>query len=176
MLLSTHILVLTHGADVCIDVAQTHLSKLERIQHYFVRRLLGLPTNSLLVAFFTETGLLPLKFQRLLVALNYLNYLVNLPPSRLARKALEDSITLDKCSKHSWVRDLRTTIANLTPAVTFPDLGNLNVGLVNNLLKGEQSSIKLALQNELKSNQKLYLLHHRLEINPEGLKVQGTSK
>ena len=93
-----------------------------------------------------------------------LKYLVNLPPSRLARKALEDSITLDRCSKHSWVRDLRTTIANLTPAVTFPDLGNLNVGLVNNLLKGEQSAIKLALQNELESNQKLYLLHHRLEI------------
>src|ERR1700678_2627870 len=161
----------------CIDVAQTHLSKLERIQHYFVRRLLGLPTNSLLVVFFTETGLLPLKFRRLqLVALNYFKYLVNLPPSRLACKALEDSITLDRCSKHSWVRDLRTTIANLTPAVTFPDLGNLNVGLVNNLLKGVQSAIKLALQNELESNQKLYLLHHRLEINPEGLKVQGTSK
>src|ERR1700678_2318674 len=71
-------------------------------------------------------------------------------------------------SKHSWVRDLHTTIANLTPAVTFPDLGNLNVGLVNNLLKGEQSAIKLALQNELESNQKLYLLHYRLEINPEG--------
>ena len=105
---------LTHGADVCIDVAQTHLSKLECIQHYFVRRLLGLPTNSLLVAFFTETGLLPLKFRRLLVALNYLKYLVNLPPSRLACKALEDSITLDRCSNHSWVRDLRTTIANLT--------------------------------------------------------------
>src|ERR1700678_579338 len=95
-------------------LAQTHLSKLECIQHYFVRRLLGLPTNSLLVAFFTETGLLRLKFRRLLVALNYLKYLVNLPPSRLARKALEDSITLDRCSNHSWVRDLRTTIANLT--------------------------------------------------------------
>jgi exonuclease III len=159
---------LTHGADVCIDVAQAHLSKLERIQHYFVRRLLGLPTNSLLVALFTETGLLPLKFRRLLVALNYLKYLVNLPLSRLARKALEDSITLDRCSKRSWVRDLRTTLANLTPAVTFPDLGNLNVDLVNNLLKGVQSAIKLALQNELESNQKLYLLHHRLEINPEG--------
>jgi len=37
--------------------------------------------------------------------------------------------------------------------------------LVNNLLKGVQSAIKLALQNELESNQKLYLLHHRLEIN-----------
>jgi hypothetical protein len=133
-----------------------------------LRRLLGLPKNSPIVALFTETGLLPLKFRRLLMALKYLHYLADLPPSRLACKALEDSITLDKLSKSSWVKDPHTCIANLTPLVAFPDLGFLNANVIKDLSKVIQEAMKLALQDALESNKKLYLLHHRLEPNSDG--------
>ncbi|KAF8178891.1 hypothetical protein BJ912DRAFT_815538, partial [Pholiota molesta] len=86
---------------------------LSHIQHGFIRRLLGLPKNSSIVVLFTETGLAPLKFRRLLATLGYLKYLAELPAERLAHKALQDSIHLDINGHQSWITDIRKVIESM---------------------------------------------------------------
>lgn len=159
---------LTHGAEISLDVTKSNLAMLQEIQHTFIRRLMGLPKNSTIVVLFTETGLTPLKFRRLLVALDYLKYLVALPPNRLARKALEDAIIQDKNNNRSWITDICTVIGNLELDIEFPDLSQMNTEAIGGLAKAVRDAMKQQIQRELDQNSKLYLLHNRLEPSLEG--------
>ena len=80
---------------------------------------LGLGHSSMLASLFTETGPIPLKFRRLSSALQYLMYLLALPPQQLAHKALLDSIALDNAGQASWVMDLRYVITLNQSATDF---------------------------------------------------------
>ncbi|KAJ7830870.1 hypothetical protein B0H14DRAFT_3464430 [Mycena olivaceomarginata] len=83
---------LTFGCEVALDVTDTHVSKLEDVQNEFLRRLLGLNRRSVLAVLFSETGVIPLRYRRLSLAIGYLAHLVTLPPNHLAGVAYRDSV------------------------------------------------------------------------------------
>ncbi|KAJ7022930.1 hypothetical protein C8F04DRAFT_898873, partial [Mycena alexandri] len=60
---------LISGADVMVDVDDTALNLLEKVQTSFLRRLLGLGQFSMRTPLFTELGLVPLRYRRLTIAL-----------------------------------------------------------------------------------------------------------
>lgn len=55
---------------------------------------------------FTETGVIPIRHRRIILALRYLAYLVDLPMEPFTRHALEDSKVLLNERKPGWLGDL----------------------------------------------------------------------
>jgi hypothetical protein len=56
-----HLLV-THGAEICLDINPPLLEKLEDIQHRFLGRLLNVGEKCLSALLFTETAIIPIKY------------------------------------------------------------------------------------------------------------------
>jgi hypothetical protein len=69
---------LTSGCDVCLDIDLKNLKLLERIQLRFLRRMLGVGSRSLRAVLFSETGIWPIKYRRVYLALRNLCYLLEL--------------------------------------------------------------------------------------------------
>ena len=69
---------LISAAEISIDVDAHLLDDYLDIQHLFLRRLLGINSRSMLAVLFTETGLVPIRIRRLLLALARLRYMVGL--------------------------------------------------------------------------------------------------
>ncbi|KAJ7440678.1 hypothetical protein FB451DRAFT_1415048 [Mycena latifolia] len=85
---------LVSGADIVVDVDDKALAYLEKVQNAFLRRLLGLGAYSMRAPLFTELGLVPLRYRRLISAIRYLGYLVSLLDTHYAHAALRDSYGL----------------------------------------------------------------------------------
>ncbi|KAJ7181923.1 hypothetical protein C8R46DRAFT_885180, partial [Mycena filopes] len=60
---------LTAGCDVCLDVDNKGLKMLEKVQLMFLRRMLGLSSRSMRAVLFSETGIWPIKYRRVYLAL-----------------------------------------------------------------------------------------------------------
>ncbi|KAJ7156263.1 hypothetical protein C8R46DRAFT_910115, partial [Mycena filopes] len=60
---------LTAGCDVCLDVDTKGLKMLEKVQLMFLRRMLGLGSRSMRAVLFSETGIWPIKYRRIYLAL-----------------------------------------------------------------------------------------------------------
>ncbi|KAJ6462679.1 hypothetical protein C8R47DRAFT_1239855, partial [Mycena vitilis] len=136
---------LTHGCEVSPDILGTsYLKLLASIQVNFLRRMLNLHSRSSIVALYTETGIMPIRVRRFLLALGHLKYLLGLQKDTYASAALSSSIELNGQGKKSWCQDL----IKAAPRLPFdcPELLNLEW-----------------LQGELNSSVKLYLLHGRRE-------------
>ncbi|KZV93909.1 hypothetical protein EXIGLDRAFT_563151, partial [Exidia glandulosa HHB12029] len=65
---------LISGADVSPDATDEPVNELETQQVYFLRRLLGLGTRSMLTPLYSETDILPIRYRRADIALRYLEY------------------------------------------------------------------------------------------------------
>ncbi|KAL0562791.1 hypothetical protein V5O48_019287, partial [Marasmius crinis-equi] len=63
---------LTFGCEVSLDVDPSLLASLEDVQLAFLRRLLHVNSCSEKLFLFTETGMIPLRFRRIILALGYL--------------------------------------------------------------------------------------------------------
>ncbi|KAJ7577659.1 hypothetical protein C8J56DRAFT_732504, partial [Mycena floridula] len=85
---------LISGCDIIIDVDLKSLEHLECVQKAALRRILDLSKWSLVIALFTELGLLPIRYQHLILALRYLKYLIKLSDDRWAKLALKASFNL----------------------------------------------------------------------------------
>lgn len=159
---------LTHGCEISPDIDSSLLESLEVVQHDFLRRTLGLYKKSMTLPLFTETGIIPLKFRRLMLCLGYLKYLITLPSERLARKALEDSITLDHQNKPCWLMDIRYVIErlNLPEPIIMPDLLTAGGAEIDDLIKKIEQGMNTMLQSQLENSTKLYLLHGRPHNDP----------
>ncbi|KAG6883163.1 hypothetical protein C0992_009520, partial [Termitomyces sp. T32_za158] len=108
---------LVFGCEVVLDVVTSSLRLLEDVQVAYCRRLLGLTSRCTLVPLFTETGILPLNYRRVVLATKYLSYLLSLPPTHYASSALRDSIALAQAHQPSWTADLAAVLDALsTPA------------------------------------------------------------
>ena len=68
--------------------------------------MLGLSDRSMIMMLFTETGLWPIRYRRIIIAITYLQYLLQLPPNHYAHAALEECVFLDAVGKPSWLTDL----------------------------------------------------------------------
>jgi hypothetical protein len=63
---------LISGADIVVDVTDVMLLELEKVQLNFLRRLLGLGAHSIRAPLFTELGVIPIRYRRLMIALRFL--------------------------------------------------------------------------------------------------------
>ncbi|KAF8224405.1 hypothetical protein L208DRAFT_1511929, partial [Tricholoma matsutake] len=154
---------LIHGYEVILDVDPPLLEKLSDVQTPYLHQVLGLHRRSMITPLFTETSLVPLQFQRIILTLGYLCYLTSLPIKHYAKKAYVDSVMLAKENKASWAMDLQYIFLNLPFHVLLPDLESITPLQVDEVTKLFKVKMEGYIQSELKASPKLYLLQNRLE-------------
>ncbi|KAF7342021.1 RNA-directed DNA polymerase from mobile element jockey [Mycena venus] len=156
---------LTFGCKVCLDVVPSHLAKLTDVQHEFIRRLLGVNSRSILTVLFTETGIIPLSYRRVALALGYLIYLLTLPAHHLANAAYLDSLRLAQHGHPCWLSDLRVVLLLLPVPVQLSAL-DLSVDGVNGIRKAVDAAGQKWLNDEITAmSSRLPLIQGRLERN-----------
>ncbi|EJD47871.1 hypothetical protein AURDEDRAFT_61566 [Auricularia subglabra TFB-10046 SS5] len=102
---------LTWGCGITGCGTLKQLDGIEDVQHYFLRRLLGVQKRSQLLILFTETGLWPLRWRRLDLQLRYLEYLLQLPDGHIAKAAVQQCIR-DPRSR-TWMYGIREPLSKL---------------------------------------------------------------
>jgi hypothetical protein len=103
---------LISGCEVVLDVTSRLVVKLEKPQKRFLRRLLGLNPRSMRAILFTETGLLPIRYRRVILVLRHAMYWAQLPQSHYAKAAHDESLRLSTLGHISWASDLRAVMAS----------------------------------------------------------------
>jgi hypothetical protein len=124
----------TSGCDVCLDVDKKSLNFLEKVQLRFLRRILGVGSRSLRVALFSETGILPIKYRRVYLALKNLAYLLELDHKRPVWNALLESLALARTNQISSHLEARIPL-ELHPLELLLGQLVLDVGLVGRLVR-----------------------------------------
>ncbi|KAJ7588400.1 hypothetical protein C8J56DRAFT_721092, partial [Mycena floridula] len=119
--------------------------------------------RSLLVTLYTELGILPIKYRRLILALGYLKYLVGLPPDRWAHIALQASFELFADGFACWWMDLFIALSELSTPVHLSPLHELSDNIIDDLSKRVYKSAMISLQKDIDNSPRLYLLHGREE-------------
>jgi hypothetical protein len=88
---------------------------------------------------FSETGIWPIRYRRVYVALKNLRYLIN-PDSD--RPALQESLALARAKKISWINDLRIVLQRLYVPVELDVDGPLDTSLVEATMKLVKESME----------------------------------
>lgn len=162
---------LTSACDVAIDVHALHLWELEKIQIRFIRRLLRLQRRSMYHILYSETGLMPLRYRRLILALRFLAYLISLPAHHYARCAFEDSLDLARNAKSGWVGDLLNALHGLDPnsdALVLDVHSEITAETVATLIKAVEESCDAWVRTVLDTSPKTWLLKDRVERYKNG--------
>ncbi len=120
---------LIFASEVILDVDGPLLESMRSIQHAYIRRMLGLNKRSTLAVLFTETGLWPIRYRRVFLALQYLAYILRKRPL-LTLLALQESVTLYLNGKASWTSDLLHVLRRLPVPVLVPSLERWSPELV----------------------------------------------
>ncbi|KAJ7723253.1 hypothetical protein B0H16DRAFT_1334262 [Mycena metata] len=142
---------LTAGCDVILDIDLKGLKMLEKVQLMFLRRMLGLGARSMRAILFSETGIWPIKYRRVYLALKALCYRIELDPARPAWNALQDSLKLARSQKLCWFNDLRIEVT---------------VQLVETAMKDVRLSMEAWVDSEIESSSRVRdLLVGRLEMD-----------
>ncbi|KAF5339991.1 hypothetical protein D9611_012378 [Ephemerocybe angulata] len=155
---------LTHGCEIALDTNATALGLLEKVQIAFLRRILGLGQRSILSVLYTETGILPIRYRRILIALGYLRYIVDCDEQQLVKVAVRECAQLTATNQSNWLMSLREILAKLPfelQILTFHDLPT--VAQVDALIKGVTNRINKKLLGDTESSEKLYLLRGRAD-------------
>ncbi|KAI0363317.1 hypothetical protein BV20DRAFT_958508, partial [Pilatotrama ljubarskyi] len=144
---------LTAGCEIALD---THLpgpiAALERVQHTYLRRTLHISSHSQLAPLYSETGLWPIRYRQLHLALSYLRYvLTDKPP--LPYAAL--------WSLRTW-SDLHGVAAALPVAVVLPLEPMPTLAFVQRAHGELRASLAQHLYTQLMHSQRLPVLQHRL--------------
>ncbi|KAJ3865729.1 hypothetical protein EV359DRAFT_38129 [Lentinula novae-zelandiae] len=98
------------------------LTLLEDIQIRFLRRMMGLSSNSVISPLYTETGIMPIRTYRVSLTLRYLRYLMDLPDSHYTALALKESNNLRNLHFPCWLSDLDYAICRLPGNHCLPNL------------------------------------------------------
>ncbi|GAW03734.1 hypothetical protein LENED_005478 [Lentinula edodes] len=114
---------LINGCEIAIDTDKHLLSMLEQVQLLFLRWMLGLSRRSMVAPLFTETGIMPIRIRRVILALRYLIYLLKLPPDHYAYLALQENNNLRTQGRKCWLSDLDWAITHLpSSTLSLPPL------------------------------------------------------
>ncbi|KAF8173440.1 hypothetical protein BJ912DRAFT_818614, partial [Pholiota molesta] len=89
------------------------LAKLEDVQQHFIRRMLSVGEKCPTSLLFTETAIVPIRYRRIIYALRYLKYLLQMPKESYVHHALRDSIRLAKEGKQCWIMDIQYVLYSL---------------------------------------------------------------
>lgn len=152
---------LTWGCEVSGAGSLNQLEKLEDVQLYFLRRILGVQSRSERCIIFSELGLWPIKARRLELQLRYLRDLLDLPHSHLAAVALQESLKTAATRARSWFALLRSGLEKLDIAISLqPSTAEVDTCLA--ALKTQTYSV---LKSEITSSKKLEILQGRRDFS-----------
>ncbi|KAJ3848169.1 hypothetical protein EV368DRAFT_13775, partial [Lentinula lateritia] len=104
---------LTNGCKIMPDTDPGLIWILEEVQIHFLRRMLSLSNNSVITSLFTETGIRPIRTCHASLTLQYLKYLITLPPSHYASLALGENDNLCHTGSLCWLLDMEYAISQL---------------------------------------------------------------
>ncbi|KAJ7588859.1 hypothetical protein C8J56DRAFT_1004387 [Mycena floridula] len=110
-----------------------NLESLEKVQIQFLRRMMDMGSRSMLAVLFTETGIEPIRYRRILLAFE-----------RLAHHALWQSVTLARKGHDSWALDLQKVMLELPIPVRWDLMRN-----ENRLQSDVTRSMEVYLQHEI---------------------------
>ncbi|KIY70192.1 hypothetical protein CYLTODRAFT_348131 [Cylindrobasidium torrendii FP15055 ss-10] len=99
---------LTYGCELTLDTG-SHVEALEKAQHSWLRRALGLSRRSSTAPLFVLSGITPIRFTRAKIMIRYLGYLQNLDAGTLAAAARQDS--QQRAKLHQDTHHLRARMA-----------------------------------------------------------------
>ncbi|KAJ7599687.1 hypothetical protein C8J56DRAFT_768632 [Mycena floridula] len=105
----------------------------------------------MLAVLFTETGIEPIRYRRILLALRYGASITDLLPQRLAHHALWQSVRLARKGHNSWALDLQKVMLELPIPVRWDLMRNENVSRVcfERLQSDVTRSMEVYLQHEI---------------------------
>ncbi|KAH6901617.1 hypothetical protein BKA70DRAFT_1113671, partial [Coprinopsis sp. MPI-PUGE-AT-0042] len=101
---------LIQGFEVVIDIDEAGIDLLEVVQLAFLRRLLNLSSRSPAATLFTETGIMPIRYRQIILALSYARYAVALPDSCYVKCAYLEAIALAANKERSWIGDFQCAL------------------------------------------------------------------
>ncbi|KAE9395700.1 hypothetical protein BT96DRAFT_744866, partial [Gymnopus androsaceus JB14] len=164
---------LIYGSEVAINASKALMDQVVNVQLAFFRRLLGLSKTSIRVAIYTETGIIPLQFRWLNLALRALAYFLSRPTNTFVRAALNESIDLDSAGKKSWFKGLKDVINTLCPHYELPDNTTLcsasDSTVLGDFNKAIQTAVTTWISDELNHvSKRSYLLQIRQEPQENG--------
>ncbi|KAJ7822148.1 hypothetical protein B0H13DRAFT_2127449, partial [Mycena leptocephala] len=160
---------LTSGCEVVLDTDVSLVAHLEKPQTHFLRRLLGLNPRCMLVVLFTETGILPIRYRRALLAVANAIYFAGLTKvGDLTRAAFRESLRLAEANRSSWASDLRWVLASLPTPVNFSIQTLLTAEGVKSISDLVVSACESDLQREISALVKTQFLKNRLEKDDNG--------
>jgi hypothetical protein len=119
--------------------------------------------HSMFTPLFTELGLIPLRYQHLILALRYAGYMVHLPATHYVKAALEDSYQLFVNGHPGYWTDLVYALSNLKYPVMLPALPDVTPEGCVALGKAVYTSAMKHVEAEVSTSTHLYMLHDRCE-------------
>ncbi|PSR71854.1 hypothetical protein PHLCEN_2v12270 [Hermanssonia centrifuga] len=152
-----------HG-HVALDVESSHSLPLQKLQHTYLRRLLGLNKRSATVVLFTETGLWPILFRRAQLALRYLIYVMREEPV-LPMAALDEAYTLANAGHASWYSDLCHVLQKLPTPIRLDLSTKPTVVSVSVILTQLESSLIAHLESTIANSPKFVLIQDRADYS-----------
>jgi hypothetical protein len=160
------------GCEVCLDIEEKSLKLLEKVQQKFLRRMLGIGSRSMKAVLFSETGIWPIRYRRVYLALKNLCYWIELDHERPAWNALQESLKLAQEKRISWINDLRIILSRLYIPVQLDISGPLNLVDVQNAMKLVEMSMEAWVDHEIENSARTKdLLVGRLEKDNETAKL-----
>ena len=152
-----------------MDVELKSLALLERVQLKFLRRMLGVGRRSMKAVLFSETGIWPIKYRRVHLALKYLCYLLQLDKRRPASNALlSESIMLARKGQLCWINDLRIVLSRLYVPVHLDISADLQVAAVEIAMKDVEKSMEAWIDHEIGTSSRVSgLLVGRMEMDSD---------
>ncbi|KAH9895661.1 hypothetical protein C8Q73DRAFT_688920 [Cubamyces lactineus] len=111
---------LTAGSEIALAARPEAIADLEDVQHTFLRRTLGVSKRAQIAPLYTETGIWPLSYRRLQLAIRYLIYVLRDKPP-LVEAAFAELWELT-ATHHapSWWGDLHLAARALPVPVRLP--------------------------------------------------------
>ncbi len=155
---------LTYGAELAVDVSAAWVEPLEAVEKYFLRRILHVHKRCHMAILYTETGLLPLRYVRVMRALKYLRRLLGGKHSPVPRRALHVFQELWRRGESGWLGDIAIVLHRLGVGCEeswWLDLSTVQG--VDNLLKACVKAAHDEIQRQV-AGARLPLLQARTEV------------
>ncbi|EJD35417.1 hypothetical protein AURDEDRAFT_25589, partial [Auricularia subglabra TFB-10046 SS5] len=158
---------LIYACEVMPDASETLLEELYQVQKAFLRRILGVHKRSMLAPLHTETGVVPLRYRRLELALRYLEYLGQRPTSTYACAAFIESRRLMQLGARSWLADLGTVLRSIGATEALEKISEERPP-IDLIQKHVARRLHASLREAIHPHSKAYLLSGRKEPQVDG--------
>jgi hypothetical protein len=161
---------LIFGCEVALDSTIALPKKLESVQENFFRAVLGLSSKAAEVAIDTETGIWPVRYRRMELALRFYLYAIQQPCDSYIYAAIQEFIALEEAGHHSWFKEFKKVLTmNLPQGTVIPNLKDVDA-----VSKFHEAVVKKSLdqyiEQELqRTRAKTYLIPLRNETNESGV-------